>query len=121
MPRKLCRALDCPRQIADNELLCGVHLGILPNKFLQPIADNREPSGQPEDVRRIRGAVDDAVTQIARLEGRADRLRIAKNSKRVDPAQSSPVGGSDTGIETGGGGGGGGRYFTDRYSDERIP
>ena len=117
MPRKLCRALDCPRSIADTELFCRVHLGVMPPQFLEPIADNREPSGLPEDVRRVRAAVDDAVTQIARLEGRAEGLRLVKNKGAINPAQSSPVGGQDTGIQSGGGSGSGGRYFTDRYGD----
>lgn len=120
MPRKLCRAVACPREIGPTELFCSVHLGVMPQKTLQPIANNREPSGSAEDVRRVRAAVDDAVTQIARLEGRAEGLRLAKTRGTIDVAQSSPVTGQDTGINPGGGGGGsGGRTFTDRYIDER--
>lgn len=115
MRQKKCRAVACPRRVDRNELFCNVHLRQLPPRLIEPIADNREAPNE-NDLERIRivaTATNEAVTYLAKVEGRAEDLARARRSKSFEPGQGGRGGApGDTGVQTGGGGGG--RFDTDR-------
>lgn len=100
--RKKCRALTCPRRVADDALFCNVHLRQLTPALLQPIATNREPgkNALPSEIERIHGGVATAVAAIAKAEGIARVLVEATNAGTSEPGQGGDGGGggdNDTG------------------------
>lgn len=100
--RRICRALACPRRVDERVLFCNVHWGILTPRLQAPITDNKEaPAGAGVGgARRVLSGVSDAVTYIARKEGRARGLKTAIQTAASDPGQGG-AGGSGSGT-TGG-------------------
>lgn len=96
--RKLCRALACRKRVRDNQIFCSVHFPMLTPRWVAPIQENREPPALAgrEVKRRILSGVQDAVTYLADLEGRAAELATARKVGTVlqgsvgdNPAPSS--------------------------------
>lgn len=103
MRRKLCRAVACPRRVDDTALFCNVHLAQLTPRLLSPIRDNREAANQLDTarVRIVAEATNDAVTFIAKKEGRLQDLTRARRAQSFTPGQGG-AGGSGGGGTPGG-------------------
>jgi hypothetical protein len=87
--RRLCRALDCPRHVDRHVLFCNVHWPQLTPNYQRPIANNREAptNATPTVAGKVLSGVTDAVTFLARKEGKKAAVTLAIKTQAVVPGQ----------------------------------